>query len=120
MIVNTNIRWIAMTDEGIVKQIGNFIKKTRIAKNKTQTQIAEAAGINRWTVGKMENGDSVSLSVVIQILRALDALYVLDGFAVTKHISPLQAVKLQKKERQRASGASTKNKSNPANNKSDW
>lgn len=120
MMANTNINWIAMTDDGITKQIGNFIKKTRIAKNKTQAQIAEVAGINRWTVSKMENGESITLSVLIQILRALDALYVLDNFTISKQISPLQAVKLQKNERQRASGASTKNKSNPPKNKSDW
>lgn len=118
MIANTNINWTAMSDEGIINQIGNFIKKTRIAKNKTQAQIAETAGINRWTVSKIENGESISLSVLIQILRALDALYVLDDFTISKHISPLQAVKLQKKERQRASGATIKNKL--PNNKSDW
>ncbi|AFL82537.1 putative transcriptional regulator [Aequorivita sublithincola DSM 14238] len=120
MMADTNVKWIAMTDDGIIKQIGNFIKKTRIAKNKTQAQIAEAAGINRWTVSKMENGESITLSLLIQILRALDALYVLDNFTISKQISPLQAVKLQKNERQRASGVTIKNKSKLPNHKSDW
>lgn len=114
MIVKANNNWAAMTDGAIIKQIGQFIKKSRISKNKTQAQVAEAAGINRWTIGQVENGEPVALTSLIQILRALDLLYVLDGFNIQNQISPLMAVKLQPKERQRASGTpkSTKSKSN--------
>lgn len=115
MMVKTNINWIAMTDGAIIKQIGQFIKKGRISKNKTQAQVAEAAGINRWTISQIENGEPITLTSLIQILRALDLLYVLDSFKIHDQISPLRAVKLQPKERQRASGRSKSSKP-----KSDW
>ena len=113
---NTNINWVAMTDAAIITQIGVFIKKMRITKNKTQVQVATTAGINRWTLSQIENGEAITLTSLIQILRALDLLYVLNDFNVIDQISPIQAMKSQKKERKRASGSSIINK----NNKSDW
>jgi len=113
---NTGIKWTAMTNDTIISQIGMFIKKNRIAKNKTQKQIVTAAGINRGTLSQIENGESITLTMLIQILRALDALYVLDPFNAVTQISPIEAVKLKKKERKRASGKLT----NKQKNKSDW
>src|SRR5690606_41672183 len=114
-MVKTNINLVSMTDVAIIKHIGQFIKKSRISKNKTQAQVAEAAGINRWTISQIENGEAITLTSLIQILRALDLLYVLDSFEIHDQISPLKAVKLQPKERQRASGKSKSSKPN-----SDW
>ena len=116
MIRNTDIEWTAMTDDAIISQIGLFIKKNRIAKNKTQKQLVTAAGMNRGTLSQIENGESITLTMLIQILRALGALYVLDEFNVVNQISPIEAVKLKKKERKRASGRLT----NKQKNKSDW
>jgi transcriptional regulator with XRE-family HTH domain len=115
MMVKTSTNWVAMTDEAIIGQIGQFVKKNRISKNRTQTQVAEAAGMNRWTISQIENGEAIALTSLIQILRALDSLYALDSFKIQNQISPLQAVKLQPKERQRASGSSKSSKP-----KSNW
>ncbi len=115
MIVKTNINWVAMTDDAILKQIGHFLKSQRILKNKTQAQIAEAAGVNRYTIGKIEKGDSVTLGTLIQVLRTLDLLYVLEHFNTVQQISPLEAVKLQEKKRKRATGTRKEDKNN-----SDW
>lgn len=113
---NGDIKWTAMTDDTIISQIGLFIKKTRVAKNKTQKQLVTAAGINRGTLSQIENGESITITMLIKILRALDALYVLEHFNVVNQISPIEAIKLKKKERKRASGKLTKKQKN----KSDW
>jgi transcriptional regulator with XRE-family HTH domain len=102
MTGNTNINWVQMTDIAIVAQIGRFIKHTRLGKNKTQKQLATASGLNRWTIGQIENGESVTLASLIQLLRALDVLYVLDHFEVNESISPLAYAKLKKEQRIRA------------------
>ena len=107
-MAHTNINWISMTDDAIVKHIGSFIKEERIAKNKTQSEIAKITGLNRYTIGKIEKGGSVTLKVLIQVLRALDILHVLDHLVTTTNISPLEAVKLKEKKRKRAT--STKQK----------
>lgn len=112
---NTNKDWIAMSDTAIITEIGNFIKEERLSRNKTQAQIARDAGINRWTLGQIENGESVTLLSLIQILRALDLLQLLDIFKIEKKISPIELAKLERKKRQRA-----RNKSKNQNTESDW
>jgi transcriptional regulator with XRE-family HTH domain len=103
MMGNNNIDWVQMTDFAIMEQIGSYIKQTRLSLNKTQQQVAEDSGLNRWTISQIENGESVTLTSLIQVLRALNALYVLDNFKVTEEISPLAYAKLKKEQRLRAS-----------------
>lgn len=110
-----NKDWIAMSDTAVITEIGNFIKEERLSRNKTQAQIARYAGINRWTLGQIENGESVTLLSLIQILRALDLLHLLDIFKIVKKISPIELAKLERKKRQRA-----RNKSENQNTESDW
>ena len=57
-----------MRDPAILEVLGNFIKQTRLQQNKTQQQVAEAAGINRSTMGQVENGGGDTLLSFIQIL----------------------------------------------------
>ncbi len=97
----TNIDWVKMSDAAIVKQLGNFIKHTRIQQNITQAQLAKMAGLNRWTISQIENGGSITLTTLIQVLRALDVLYVLNNFEIDDEISPIEYAKLQEKKRQR-------------------
>lgn len=108
MIGNTNINWIELPDTAIVAQIGKFVKNNRLQQNITQAQLAEMAGLNRWTISQLENGESVNLASLIQILRALDVLYVLNQFEVVDEISPLEYARLKKKEKERARNKSTK------------
>lgn len=95
---NANINYNQMSDKAIVSHIGNFIKHTRVEQNKTQAQLAEIAGLNRWTLSQIENGESIRLSSLIQLLRALDCLYILDEFNFSEEISPLEYAKLKKKQ----------------------
>lgn len=99
---NTSIDWVKMSNVAIVEQLGMFIKHTRIQQNITQALLAEMAGLNRWTIGKIENGESVTLATLIQVLRALDVLYVLNNFEIKDEISPIEYAKLHEKKRQRA------------------
>ncbi|TMU57112.1 helix-turn-helix domain-containing protein [Flagellimonas algicola] len=111
MTGNTNIEWAHMTDSAIVEQLGRYIRRLRLQQDTSQAQLAEKAGLNRWTISKIENGEPVTLMSLIQILRALNSLYVLDTFQVSEEISPLAYAKLKKQQKQRASG-----KSNPKPN----
>jgi transcriptional regulator with XRE-family HTH domain len=98
----TNTEWTSMTDMNIVRDIGLFLKQKRLQANKTQRQLANEAGLNPYTISQIENGESVTLSTLIQLLRTLDALYVLDSFRTIEEISPIQYAKMQKNKRQRA------------------
>ena len=105
-----------MSDKSIVSIIGEYIKHQRLIQNKTQANIAKIAGLNRWTMSKIENEEPISLKSLIQILRALDLLDVLDVFKVKSQLSPLKLAKLEKQKRQRASTDNEINKQN----KSEW
>ena len=98
---NTNINWVQMSDAAIVQQIGNYVKYERQQQNKTQLQLSESAGLNRWTISQIENGESISLTSLLQILRALDRLAVLDNFEYSDEISPLEYAKLKKQQKHR-------------------
>jgi DNA-binding XRE family transcriptional regulator len=95
--------WISMNDAGILQQIGRFIKSTRLNQNKSQEVLAQEAGLNRWTIVQIEKGESVTLITLVQVLRALDAIYVLEHFEVGDEISPIEYARIKKQERQRAS-----------------
>ncbi len=115
MTVKTNIKSESKSDAVILQRIGMFIKAERVARNKTQDQLAIDCGINRYTIGQIEKGESITLKVLIPILRGLNRLDVLDLFATSDLVSPLEAVKLKKKKRQRASP-----KKETSTKKSDW
>ncbi len=100
---NINNNWASMTDSALISVIGTYIKHQRLGQNKTQEKIAYEAGINRGTLVQIENGESIRLSSLIQILRALDLLYLMDNFIIEDKINPIQYAKLQEKKRKRAS-----------------
>jgi len=115
-MANTNMEWLSMSDKAIVSIIGEYIKHQRLIQNKTQANIAEIAGVNRWTMSKIENGQAISLISLIQILRALNLLDVLNVFKIQSQISPLELAKLEKQKRQRAS----KDKETDKQKRSEW
>jgi len=102
MTGKANYNWVAMSDSAIISAIGKYIKHLRLEQNKTQAQVAKEAGINRWTLGQIENGESITLTSLIQILRVLDVLYLLNIFTIEEKISPIEYAKLKEKKRKRA------------------
>ena len=103
MMDKTNKDWYAMSDDAIIKVIGAFIKHHRIGQNRTQQDIADDAGINRTTLSYLENGDIVNISTLVQVLRALGLLNIMDVFTIKNQISPLELAKLEEQRRKRAS-----------------
>ena len=93
-----------MSDKALSVHIGLFIKHHRMEQNKTQEVLAKAAGISRSTLSLLERGETVTLATLIQVLRVLDKLYVMDVFSVQQEISPLMLAKMEKNKRKRAGG----------------
>ena len=110
--------WHAMSDPAVLELLGKFIQQTRLQQNKTQQQVATAAGINRSTMVQIENGGGGTMLSFLQILRALEQLELFQNFEIKQpQASPLQLAKLEQNKRQRARNTiETKNKKP----KSDW
>lgn len=101
--------WKLMSDKSLLEVIGNFIQTNRLNQNKTQSEIAEEAGISRSTLSLLERGEKVRIDSLIQVLRVLDLLHVMDVFKIHEEISPIEYAKLKKKIRKQASPNKKKN-----------
>lgn len=96
-----------MSDKALVETIGAFIKKHRLDQNRTQSEVAEQAGISRSTLSLLEKGETVTVPTLIQVLRVLELLHIMDSFQINEQISPLQLAKLEQEKRVRARGKKT-------------
>lgn len=112
---NSYTNWISMSDKALIETIGTFIQHHRLNQNKSQSEIAKAADISRSTLSLLERGEKVTLNSLMQVLRVLDLLYIMDVFKVNDEISPIEYAKLRKNKRQRA-----RNKNNNSNEDLGW
>ena len=99
---NTNIKWHESNDEALLAMIGQFVQQSRIRQNKSQQEVASAAGINRSTLSQIENGRGGTLLSLIQILRVLDQISFLKVFQVEEKVSPLYLARMEMKKRRRS------------------
>ncbi len=114
---NNEYDWKRMSDAAIAEEIAAYIKHTRLELNKTQKDLAFEAGLSRRTITAIESGNKhINIITLIQLLRSLNSLHVLNGFKTTTQLSPLQLVKLEQDKRKRATSIKQDNK----NPKSDW
>ncbi len=105
--LNNNINWEVLADPAIVKEIGKSLKQIRLNKNLSQEQLAKTSGLDRTTISRMESGRAATLLTLIQVLRALDKLNILNIFLEEPEISPLNLLKIQENKRKRAYTANT-------------
>lgn len=99
-----------LSDDAVLKEIGNRITQYRLNQNKTQVALAQEAGVSSRTMARIEQGDSVQASSIIRVLRALQLAENLDTLIPEPAASPVQQLKMQGKQRQRASSKSAKSK----------
>lgn len=94
--------WHSMSDSALIKLIGEFVQHHRLNQNKSQNDVANAANISRSTLSLLERGEKVTLNSLIQVLRVLNLLFVMEAFKINHQISPIEYAKLQKNKRSRA------------------
>jgi transcriptional regulator with XRE-family HTH domain len=107
--------WHSMSDHALTAHIGVFVKHHRLEQNKTQDVLSHEAGISRSTLSLLERGETVTLSTLIQVLRVLNQLQVMNAFDVHQRISPLALAKAELEKRKRARNTKTQDPE-----KSDW
>lgn len=117
---NSYTSWNSMTDRGLSRVIGTFIKHHRLDQNKTQDSLSTAAGISRSTLSLLERGEPVTLDTFIQVLRALDLLNLMDAFRIEQKLSPMMLAEMEQNKRKRARSKSTKYNNANDDKPSDW
>ncbi len=101
-----------MSDKELAETIGKFIQHHRLKKNRSQSEVATDAGISRSTLSLLERGEKVTLSTLLQVLRTLELLHIMEAFEVKTEISPIEYANLKLKSRKKASSTKKTNENN--------
>ena len=95
------------SDDVVLGEIGARVRRLRLQRNQTQQELADEAGVSKRTVERLEAGRSTQLSSFLRVCRSLGLLERMDGIVPAPLPSPMEALKLQSKGRQCASGRET-------------
>ncbi len=94
-----------ITDEALLMLIGERLADQRLARNLTQEQLAEQAGLGLRTIQRLESGAAATrLSGFLRICRVLGLLEHLESFIPETPESPIAQLKRQGRKRKRATG----------------
>ncbi len=106
-MAESNINWKGLKNDAVVQQLGKELKRMRLEHDLSQAEVAKRAGLDRTTVVKLEAGRAATLLTVVQVLRAIDRLDMLDPFHSEPQPTPYMVVEQQekylRKQRKRAS-----------------
>lgn len=92
-----------MSNEAVLTELGDRLRKYRLRMNLTQGEAAEKAGLAIGTIKNLEKGTG-TLASLVAALRALGVVEQLDVFFAVQLISPLAMLNTTK-PRSRARGS---------------
>ncbi|MBC8371931.1 MAG: helix-turn-helix transcriptional regulator [Planctomycetes bacterium] len=104
-----------ITDSAALISTGESLRELRLRLNKTQSELADEAGVSLSTVKRIEAGSSVQLDNFFALLRALGIADRIHGLIPTELPNPILQQKLGRAKRLRAS-----KKSSADNNDAKW
>lgn len=118
----SNINWKGLKDAAVVVQLGKELRRMRLERNQSQAEVAQRAGLDRTTVVKLEAGRAATLLTLVQVLRAMDRLELLDAFHQEPQLTPYMLVEAQEKylKQQRKRAGRTQPDVKPPKPKSTW
>jgi transcriptional regulator with XRE-family HTH domain len=91
-----------LSNDAVTREMGRRIAAARLERQMTQAQVAEAAGMSKRTIERLEGGQPTQVANLVRCLRALDKLEGLERLLPQTPISPIGQLKGRKKRRQRA------------------
>lgn len=94
-----------MTDEEILKKIGAKLKEIRLEVNMKQKELSEKSGLSMFSISQMETGHNTSVLSLVQVLKALDRMDMLEPFMKEREVDPellARFIASQQPSRQRA------------------
>lgn len=90
------------SSEQVVGDLGARLERIRLARNLTQAELAERAGISKRTVLRLEQGVSATLDTFVRVLLALGLASNLEALLPEVEIRPIERVLHRGRERKRA------------------
>ena len=97
-----NIDFSVATSGQIEAALCKRLESIRLARNITQTQLAQEAGVSSRTIGRLEKGQGVSLDTFIRVMMALRIHQSLEALLPDPAVRPIERVGIGAGERKRA------------------
>lgn len=97
-----------LTDDTLLAELGRRLAQQRLDRDLTQQELADEAGVSRHTVHRLEDGESVTLTAFMRVLRALRLLDGLEALVPEPLPSPIEQLERAGARRRRASGSRRK------------
>jgi transcriptional regulator with XRE-family HTH domain len=114
MTMKSDIDIYPLSDMAILQELGQNMRNMRLNQNLSQQELADNAGVDRITIGKLESGRPVTMITMVQVLRALQRLDVLNPLLTEPQITPSMFNEAQEHYRKRASKPRTPKNLPPA------
>ena len=108
--MNTN----DMTEIEILQKIGARMREIRLEQNMKQKELAEKSGLSMFSISQMETGHNTSVQSLVQVLKALNRLDMIEPFLKDKEIDPAtlaRFIQSQQSQRKRVSRSISDNDS---------
>ena len=108
--MNTN----DMTEIEILQKIGTRMREIRLEQNMKQKELAEKSGLSMFSISQMETGHNTSVQSLVQVLKALNRLDMIEPFLKEKEIDPAtlaRFIQSQQSQRKRVSRSISDNDS---------
>src|SRR6188768_2520105 len=97
-----------LTDQALLKELGERLARARIDLNLTQAALAEQSGVAKRTIERLESGEAATqLSSFLRVCRTLGLLERFELLLPEPAPSPMAQLKQQGRRRQRASRPAT-------------
>ncbi len=93
-----------LTDNTILAELGERLRRCRLDLNRTQAEVAHEAGIGKATLERLEAGKAAQLSSLLRVLRVLGLVDRLETLVPAPLPSPIALLAAEGAPRQRASG----------------
>lgn len=97
-----NIDFAVATSDQIEAALCRRVEGIRLSRNITQAQLAKEAGVSLRTIGRLENGEGVSLDTFIRVMKALGIQHNLAVLMPDPSVRPVERVGASGTERKRA------------------
>ena len=102
-----NIDFSLATSDQIEAALCARLESIRLSRNTTQKQLAKEAGVSLRTIGRLENGEGVSLDTFIRVVIALRIQHHLESMLPDPSVRPIERVGIGRRQRRRARPSSS-------------
>lgn len=90
-----------LSDDAVLAEMGQRLVAARLERRMTQAQLAQAAGVSKRTIERLEDGASAQVTNLVRCLRALDRLEGLERLLPEPPVNPLELLRQAKTPRSR-------------------